>query len=353
MSADKAQVLVFGSGGVGTIAALNLEAGGLASVTAVLRSNYETVQEKGFSIQSCDHGTLTGWKPTSILNHVPRASSSSDDDDDAATRFDYIVCTTKNIPDCPPTLTELIAPAVTPGHTVIVLIQNGLNIEQPLHAAFPANTVLSGISLIGSHEVAHGVIEHDDHDRLLIGPFAHPGVAASAQAAAAEDFVRRYGAAGRTSCEAVAAADVPLTRWRKLVYNACLNSACALTGLDTGRVRLAGGLVGAVVRPAMEEIRAAARAAAGVELPADVVDTMIGIDPLTMYLPPSMLGDVRKGNFTEVENVVGEPLRAGTRAGVQMPTLGVLYNLLKAIQWRTMEERGRVTVPPKGSFVAE
>lgn len=64
MSTEKAQVLLFGSGGVGTIAALNLEVGGLASVTAVLRSNFEAVNTKGFDIKSCDHGTLTGWRPT-------------------------------------------------------------------------------------------------------------------------------------------------------------------------------------------------------------------------------------------------------------------------------------------------
>jgi ketopantoate reductase len=61
---SKATVLLVGSGGVGTIAALNLELGGLAQVTAVLRSNYEAVKEKGFTIRSADHGTLSEWRPT-------------------------------------------------------------------------------------------------------------------------------------------------------------------------------------------------------------------------------------------------------------------------------------------------
>lgn len=337
----KAEVLLFGSGGVGTIAALNLETGNLASVTAVLRSNYTTVSEHGFKIESCDHGHLTGWKPTTILDTVPSASDK---------KFDYIVCATKNVPDCPPTLVELISPAVVSGHTVIVLIQNGLNIEQALLIAFPENIVLSGVSLIGSHEVSHGVIEHDDNDRLLIGAFHNPALSTDAEEAAAKHFIKIYSAGGKTNCQFVA--DVPFSRWRKLIYNACLNSICALTGLDTGRIRLADDAVSGLVRPAMEEIRAAAKAA-GVELTEDIVDTMIEIDPLTMYLPPSMLGDVRKGNFTEFENIVGEPLRIGTGLGVPMPTLKVLYELLKAIQWRTKEARGRVTIPPKRSSAAE
>lgn len=206
-------------------------------------------------------------------------------------KFDYIVCTTKNVPDCPPTLAELISPAVIPGHTVIVLIQNGLNIEKPMFQAFPDNIVLSGVSMIGSHEIAHGVIEHDDNDRVYIGPFHNPRLSAEREAETAKDFIRLYSAGGKCICEF--ADDVPFSRWRKLIYNACLNSICALTGLDTGRIRLADGAVESLVRPAMEEIRAAAKAN-GVSLPEDICDTMINMDPLNMYLPPSMLIDLRK-----------------------------------------------------------
>ncbi|KAL1311791.1 hypothetical protein AAFC00_001874 [Neodothiora populina] len=341
MASSKAKVLLFGGGGVGTITALNLEAGGLTSVTAVLRSNYNTVINKGFDIKSCDHGTVSGWRPSKVLKSIPLTSEE---------KFDYIVCTTKNVPDCPPTLAELIAPAVVPGHTVIVLVQNGFNIELPMFKAFPDNIVLSGVSLIGSHEVQHGVIEHDDNDRSFIGPFHNPRLDPAKEEAAAKEYVKLYSASGKCSCEFTD--DVPFTRWRKLIYNACLNSICALTGLDTGRLRLADDLVDSLVRPAMEEIRAAAKAN-GVELPADVCDFMINLDPVTMYLPPSMLGDVRKGNYTEYENILGEPLRAGTALGVPMPTLTVLYHLLKAIQWRTKEINGVVKIPPKESFVAK
>jgi hypothetical protein len=52
-------------------------------------------------------------------------------------------------------------------------------------------------------------------------------------------------------------------------------------------------------------------------------------------------------NFIEFENLLGEPLREGKKAGVKMPTLEVLYQLAKAIQWRNMEKRGLVDVPGK------
>lgn len=60
----KANVLLVGSGGVGTMAAYALEKGGKASVTAVLRSNYNVVNENGFDINSIQHGEVRSWKPS-------------------------------------------------------------------------------------------------------------------------------------------------------------------------------------------------------------------------------------------------------------------------------------------------
>jgi ketopantoate reductase len=100
----------------------------------------------------------------------------------------------------------------------------------------------------------------------------------------------------------------------------------------------------------MEEIRAAAKLF-GHDMPEDVIRKTITVDPVDMYLPPSMLTDVRKGNFIEFENLVGEPLREGTAKGLPMPTVTVLYNLCRAIQWRTKERKGLVRIPPKKDYI--
>jgi ketopantoate reductase len=65
----KTSVLLIGAGGVGTMAAYNLEAGGLATVTAVLRSNFKAVKESGFTIKSLDHGDVEGWRPTKSISN--------------------------------------------------------------------------------------------------------------------------------------------------------------------------------------------------------------------------------------------------------------------------------------------
>ncbi|KAF1833205.1 2-dehydropantoate 2-reductase [Decorospora gaudefroyi] len=338
---DKKTVLIVGGGAVGAIAAVNLETGGLATVTIVLRSNYNVVQEKGYTIESCDHGKLNGWRPSVVRNTVPNLIEED------IPPYDYVILCTKNIPDIPPTAVDLVAPALpkNSNKTTLLLLQNGLNIERPFLRPHPYVPILSGISMIGSAESSPGHIVQDEGDKLLIGAFPTSNINPAVPERRAEQFVEMYGKARKTDCKY--SPDVLHDRWKKLVFNACLNPICAITGLDDGRLRLADGALDGLVRPAMWEIVGAARAVCGVQLADDVVEATINVDPLESYLKPSMQQDLDKGNFIEFENLLGEPLREGRNAGFAMPTLEVLYQLAKAIQWRIKEERGLVEVPKK------
>lgn len=219
-----------------------------------------------------------------VLPAVPNVSAEN------LEPYDYVVCVTKNTPDISPTVIDIIGPAITPAKTVVVLVQNGLNIEKAIIATFPQNIVLSGVSMMGSHELRHGVIEHNDKDILVLGPFRNPNVESAAEQAAGKDFADRYTAGGKTTCNYVE--DAGFSRWRKLVYNACLNPICAILQLDSGRLRLAE-VAYPLLRPAMNEIIAAAEAC-GHELPATVIKDMIELDPMDMYFSPSMCVDVSK-----------------------------------------------------------
>ncbi|KAJ6031112.1 hypothetical protein N7540_001844 [Penicillium herquei] len=321
---EQRKVLIIGGGSVGTIAALNLQSGGLAEVTLVLRSNYQVVKDKGFSINSCDHGNVVSWRPSNIINTIPTIQLNEKG-------YDYVVVTTKGIPSENGHQVSHIAPSITPGHTVVVLIQNGLNIERPYIEQLPGNLVLSGISMIGSEEIEPGVIKHSFHDQLTVGPFHNPNLNHDEEIAAAKQFVEIYSAAGKASCLYDDA--VGWNRWKKLVYNSSMNPICALTGLDAGQIRFAGDAISKLVREAMTEIYTAAKAS-GYELPADIVEFMATVDRVEDHFVPSMLQDVRKGNKTEFEYLLGEPLREGQRLGVSMPVLSTLYALCEAVQWR-------------------
>lgn len=214
---NKKNVLIVGGGGVGIVTAYALELGGEAETTLVLRSNFDAVSKNGISLDSIDYGHgIRGWKPTAIRNTVPNMDQESN-----LAPFDFVVVTTKNIPDVGPSVAELIRNSVTPAKTAIVLMQNGLNIEKPLIDLFPNNPILSGIQLIGATEKSYGVVLHDEPDKSLIGVFEHPGHTDSAfkerAVAAAMDFVRIYSVSGKNSCKFDE--DVKYNRWKKLVYN--------------------------------------------------------------------------------------------------------------------------------------
>ncbi|GAM34785.1 hypothetical protein TCE0_015r02589 [Talaromyces pinophilus] len=300
---DKKRILLIGSGGVGTMAAFSLEASGLASVTAVLRSNYEAVSKKGFNIESVDYGTHVGWKPSEVINSVPNVA------DEAVEPFDYIVVTTKNCPDIEPTVSDIIAPAVTEG---------------------------------GTEEKGHGNIIHNDHDVLIVGPFQNPNISSNTALAAAKEFSDIYQTSGKVICELNE--DVGFVRWRKLVYNACFNPVAAITRMDTSRMRLAKTPIDDLIRPAMWEVWNAAKAA-GHELPADHVEKTIEADPFDVWCKPSMLQDALKGNFIEHMNLVWEPIQEAEKLGVPTPVLKTIFGFCQALQWQTKEAKGLVTLP--------
>ncbi|KAL1869658.1 hypothetical protein Daus18300_005513 [Diaporthe australafricana] len=327
-----ARVLVVGTGGVGTMAAYALEIGGKAQVTAVFRSNFDVVQERGLSIDSTQHGHhIKNWRPASIRKSVPNVV------EDGLEPFDYVVVTTKNVADVPPSVADLIEPAITPGKTAIVLSQNGLNIEKPVIPRFPTNPIISSISMIGATEKGHGNILHDDADSQVISPFNNPGVPQDVAEAAARRYIDIYNACGKLNI--VYESDTLKVRWRKLVYNASYNSTAAVLRIDTARMRMSEHIIDDLVRPIMLEIMAGAKAQ-GVELPSDLPDTLIRCDPTDTAFKPSMCQDIEKGNFIEFENIVGEPLREGQAKGVPMPVLTTMYGLLKALQLKTKESRG-------------
>ncbi|KAK4176756.1 putative 2-dehydropantoate 2-reductase [Triangularia setosa] len=344
----KANVLVIGSGGVGTMAAYALEKGGKAEVTAVLRSNFEAVEESGFDIKSIDHGPdpILGWRPTYIRNTIPNVEKEARCSGGVSQPYDFIVVTTKNLADIPPSVASLIAPAVTPGRTSIALLQNGLNIEQPIIKAFPHSPVISGVPYIGAIENPPGTITHVNHDKLVISPFYNENISRERSENAAKELQQAYGLCTSVTC--VYESRVEEARWRKLLYNASYNTTAAILGMDTSRMRASEFIIDDLVRPAMKEIQATAHAVSGVNLSDDMIEAIIRADNYKAFFRPSMLQDMVKGKFIELENILGEPLREAERAGVYTPTLKVIYSLLKGLQFKTKESKGLVKVPASG-----
>ncbi|EXJ94532.1 2-dehydropantoate 2-reductase [Capronia coronata CBS 617.96] len=383
------EVCLIGAGGVGTIAAYVLEKSQQARVTAVLRSNYAVVREQGFDIDSVDHGDVRGWKPWNIVPSLsaaipkPATSTTTTSQDQGHVQgYDFVVITTKALPDLIASLIPDLNPLVTPGKTSLVLIQNGLDIEAPLAAAFPDTPILSGISMIGSRLTSPRSIFHEDPDLLKLGAYFHhqddstnnihnnknhstsssqpePQSSSSSssssssllsretQLASARRFVDLYNAGlgdahAKTGAECVLVHDVVAARWRKLLWNASFNTLCTLLRISVGELQSSPGRA-ALLEPAMREIAAVATAAGFGETVSDeIVAAMLDETPASSPFRPSMLVDLEKGRPFELDVILGAPLRVASEYNVPTPVLTQVYELLRVVQWTLQQNQKKI-----------
>ncbi len=82
--------------------------------------------------------------------------------------FDYVLCASKALLDAKPYLEDQIRSVVS-SSTTIVLLQNGVGAEEPLHVAFPDNTIISAVVWTGGRIVEDGVVQQFNREGLTIG----------------------------------------------------------------------------------------------------------------------------------------------------------------------------------------
>lgn len=71
----------------------------------------------------------------------------------------------------------------------------------------------------------------------------------------------------------------------------------------------------------------------GVEVPESTIEEMLESDGV--YYSPSMLVDIRKGNYIEVEVILGNAFKFAMKNDVECPILTLIYNFLHINQMRT------------------
>lgn len=324
------KVLVVGSGGVGAVAALSLTLNGKCETTLVVRSDHDKVVAEGYTFRSVTYGNFDNWRPV----HVARSVA------DAATHgpFDFIVVTTKNIPDGPMTCEDIIRPAVSL-QTTIVLIQNGIGIEGPMIQEFPGNVVLSSVTLIGSTNINCEV--HNLHkDTMLLSPFNNPNVSAEIAQQKAREFADLYQNADEKVNKVILEESSLQSRWEKLVYNSVFNTICTIVELDVNRCQIFGS--NELFNKAMNEVVAIA-ASDGVVIDDSTKEKFMHIGDGLFY-SPSMTVDRMKKQYFELEVILGNPLRIAREKNVPCPVLETVYQLLKMVQLKMKEEKGAITI---------
>lgn len=309
----KDKVLIVGAGAIGGFYGALLDKSG-ADVSVVCRSDYDTVKNRGFQIRSHPLGNWT-FTPTQTLTRAI----------DYRGPADYLILCSKITADI--NRVELIRPAVSE-HTVIVFIQNGIDVERELLEAFPNNQIVSGLAFICCNRLHPGVIDHLAYGKLSLGNV--PSGCSEETKHLADLFIG-------AGIECITMDDIVTGRWIKCVWNAPFNPLSVLSGglatLDILQTQEA------FIRAIMQEVCAIA-AASGHPLPDDIIDLNIRN---TYAMPPyktSMLLDFEQGQPMETEAILGNTVRAGRRIGVNCPNLQALYSLLqlRELQIASMDE---------------
>ncbi|MFK8115436.1 MAG: putative 2-dehydropantoate 2-reductase [Rubripirellula sp.] len=228
-------------------------------------------------------------------------------------------------------LPELL-PIPTREGGVVLVLQNGLDIEAESAAVVGSDRVLGGCCFLCSNKIGPGLIRHLDYGRIVFGEYALPDLA---QAGEVSDRAQRIAdEMNSAGIEVQATEDLRTARWRKLMWNIPFNGLSV--ALDASTKELvddpdAVSLVEAIIR----EVHAGA-AACGVDVPAEMISKTIEVTRSMVPYDSSMRLDYLNRRPIEVEAILGNPVRAATAAGVRMPRVEMLYEQLKFLDARSL-----------------
>ncbi|KAH6617816.1 ketopantoate reductase PanE/ApbA-domain-containing protein [Chaetomium sp. MPI-SDFR-AT-0129] len=359
-------------------------------VSLTARSNYKALTENGVRLQTHTFGDYT-FRPDHVFPSVTAAAAGS-------RQWDYIIVTTKALPDRSDD-SALIAPLVGP-NSCIVLIQNGVGVEQPYRARFPTNPIVSAVTIISAEQTSPGTIRQNRWTRIHLGPYSNSasfsspssntpaysrgddttgallptGASASASTASAQSaaanptdneddghsptaILQRTGAhraallsdwwtrLGQIRDVDLAADEIALqtVRWHKLCINAAFNPSAVLSGGRGNADMVRDTELRAHLAGVMREIWAAAPRILGREFPGYMAgpEKILKSTERNVGSKPSMLLDWEGGRPMEVEVILGNPVRIARARGVEMPRLQTVYALVRSLQEVREGKKGR------------
>ena len=217
-------------------------------------------------------------------------------------------------------LTKLLPPLMGP-NTLVLTLQNGLGVEEPVAEVVGGEHVLGAICFIGSTRTAPGVIQCSFPGLMMVGEFGRPAQART------RDVAKLFEKAG-VKCEAQD--NLEELRWKKLVWNVPFNGLAIAAGGITTDVILADEGLRTLARRLMEELLEAA-AKVGHDIPRPFMDLQFERTAKLGHYSPSSLIDFREGRPIELEEIWGEPVRRAKTVGAPVPRLEMLYWLIKRL----------------------
>ncbi|KAH8897497.1 2-dehydropantoate 2-reductase [Thozetella sp. PMI_491] len=312
-------VMLYGLGAIGSFYAFILSRSERVRLTVVARSNYEAVKANGLLVRSENHG-----------NHLVRPYKVVKSPTEAGATYDFIVCANKAIDQ--PSLPDNLAPAVDETKSTVVLIQNGVGIEEPIRERWPGVTIITCVTWVGARQNEPGIVHHTKWENTQMGLFSNSVNDSSLEQSRLESFCDLLRVGGTPfSVEP----NIQVERWEKVVWNAAWNSLTALTGLDSHSWLAMSPETEPLTRRLMGEVVAVAQAC-GVPVTDDVVDRLLEKTMSVHTFGSSTFADYKAGRPMEIDVFLGYPYRKGRELGLPIPLLEFTYMVLVANNNRFM-----------------
>ncbi|NND99362.1 MAG: putative 2-dehydropantoate 2-reductase [Pirellulaceae bacterium] len=301
---DKQSYAIIGTGALGGLYGGMLAKAG-HEVHFLLHSDYDHV---------CDHGL----KVESIWGDFHVSNVNAHQSADSLPPCDVTIVALKTTRNH--LLAQLLPPPTCDGGVVLVL-QNGLNIELDSVDVVGHDRVLGGCCFLCSNKVGPGHIHHLDFGRIVFGEFSQREITPRARQIC-DDLV----AAG---IDAHLSDDLAMVRWRKLMWNIPFNGLSVALNASTKEIvddPHSAALADAIIR----EVHAGA-AACGVTVPDEMIaKTMDNTRKMVPY-DSSMRLDFLNQRPMELQSIFGNPLATASEHGHTMPRVEMLYQELRFI----------------------
>lgn len=295
---------VIGTGAIGGYYGGQLMRAG-NEVNFLLHTDFEYVKENGLQIDSCN-GSFH-------LDNVNAYRSTAD-----MPEVDVVLVCLKSTREH--LLKEMLPPLIK-NNPLVVLIQNGIGLEDDLQAAFPELQIAAGLAFICSGKVGPGHIDHQCYGSINIGNFSCHDESLMTH------FVEELRVAG------IEANPVEYleARWKKAVWNMPFNGMTVALNTTTDKL-LENPSTRQLIRGQMMEVVGASKALGVKGIDETFVEKMIQMtDEMTPY-KPSMKLDYDFHRPMEIDYLYTKGIHQAKEAGYTMHKLEMLEQELRFLE---------------------
>ncbi len=292
---------VIGTGAIGGYYGAKLARAG-QEVHFLLHRDYEYVRANGLQVDSCD-GSF----------HIDSVNAYARTEDMPPS--DVVLVCIKSVNNH--LLGSLLPPLLHEG-TLVVMIQNGIGVEQDVQALFPGVQLAAGLAFICSAKTEPGLVSHQCYGSINLANYScrDEGLFAA--------VVSHFRAAGIETGEV----EYHEARWKKAVWNMPFNGMTVALKTQTDLL-LKDPSTRQLIRDQMMEVVGASRALGVSGVDEAFVEKMIQVtDAMTPY-SPSMRLDYDYHRPMEIHYLYTRPIEMAREAGFLMPKLEMLEAELK------------------------